>query len=308
MPAWVRTAHNVRVGDRTFELSNLEKVIYPETGFTKAAVLDYYRRIAPFLIPHLKDRPLTLKRYPHGVDGPFFYQKQAPPNAPSWLKTQAVWSREREAHVDYCLANDLASLMWLVNAGDLELHTSLSRGTAIERPLSVVFDLDPGPTTDVVACAHVALAVRDELQKRGLASFAKVSGSKGMQMYAPLNTATTYEATKPFARSVAQAIERRAPGGVTSNMSKAQREGRIFIDWSQNDQHKTTVNVYSLRAVATPQVSAPVSWTEVERAAAKDDIEALRFHPDEVVRRAEKDGDLFEPLLSLKQQLPKATA
>jgi bifunctional non-homologous end joining protein LigD len=297
----------ISIEGKSLTLSNLDKVFYPEAGFTKAHVIDYYRQIAPALLPHLKERPLTLKRYPNGVTGPFFYEKRCPPFRPRWLKTAAVRSEKQGRTIRFCLADDLPSLVWAANLADLELHVFLSRVRNLGRPTAVVFDLDPGPGTDAVHCAEVALWLRDDLEKHGLKGFAKTSGSKGVQVYVPLNTAVTFDRTKQFARHVAETIEEQHPGEVVSKMAKKLRKGKVFIDWVQNDDHKTTICVYSLRAKSRPTVSTPLKWTEIKNAVQTRSLHSLTFEADEVVRRVGKFGDLFEPVLKLKQKLPKAT-
>jgi bifunctional non-homologous end joining protein LigD len=260
-------------------------------------------RVSPVLLPHLKDRPITLKRYPNGVDGFFFYEKRCPPHRPGWVSTTKV-SRTDGGSIDYCVMNDLPALVWAANLADLELHTFLHKSPAINRPTAVAFDLDPGPPADIVLCCKVGILLRDLLAKRGLKTFAKTSGSKGLQIYAPLNSAVTYEKTKPFAHSVALALEREYSDLVVSKMQKVLRTGKVLVDWSQNDEHKTTVNVYSLRAKQHPTISTPVSWDEVEAAAKKKNARLLVFESDAVLKRVDKLGDLFEPVLKLKQKLP----
>jgi bifunctional non-homologous end joining protein LigD len=295
----------IKVGGTSIEVSNLDKVFYPETGFTKGQVIDYYVRISPFLLPHLKDRPITLKRYPDGVNGFFFYEKRCPPHRPPWVKTARV-SRHDGGNIDYCVMNDLPALIWAVNLADLELHTFLHKAPAVKRPTAVAFDLDPGPPADIVLCCKAGLLLRDLLADHGLKCFAKTSGSKGLQIYVPLNTPVGYEKTKPFAHSVALALERKNPDSVVSKMQKVLRKGKVLVDWSQNDDYKTTVNVYSLRAKPHPTVSTPVTWDEVEAAAEKKGASSVTFETDEVLKRVEKHGDLFEPVLKLKQKLPAA--
>jgi bifunctional non-homologous end joining protein LigD len=293
------------IDDRKLQVSNLDKVLYPKAGFTKAQVIDYYIRIAPVLLPHLNDRPLTMKRYPDGVDGQFFYEKNCPVHRPKWVQTAKVWSEGNQRIMHYCLANDLPTLVWAANLADLELHTSLSRKNKIERPTMMVFDLDPGAPADIVQCCQVGIWLRELLSKMKLKAFAKTSGSKGLQVYVPLNTAATYDQTKGLSRSLAQGLEREHPDRVTSNMSKAMRKGKIFVDWSQNDEHKTTICVYSLRAKEQPTVSTPVTWDEVETCLKKKKAELLTFRSDQTIARVEKEGDLFEPVETLKQKLPK---
>ena len=296
------------VGGRKLVVSNLDKVLYPEAGFTKANVIDYYIRIAPVLLPHLEDRPITLKRYPDGVEGFFFYEKQCPSHRPKWMKTTKVPSKREEGHIDYCVLNGLPALVWAANLADLELHTFLHRAPAITRPTMLAFDLDPGAPADIVQCCEVGLWVKALFDELGLESFPKTSGSKGLQVFVPLNTATTYDKTKAFAHAAALRIEREHPDRVVSRMQKALRKGKVLIDWSQNDDHKTTVSVYSLRAKAQPTVSTPVTWEEVQTCWKRKASDRLRFLSDDVLRRVEKYGDLFAPVLTLKQRLPALKA
>src|SRR5438874_4889577 len=293
------------VEGRKLAVSNLNKVLYPKAGFTKGQVIDYYIRIAPVLLPHLKDRPLTMKRYPNGVDQPFFYEKNCPSHRPSWVKTARVWSEGNQRDMHYCLAQDLPTLVWAANLADLELHTSLARKKNVAQPTMMVFDLDPGPPADIVQCCQVGIWLRDLLASMKLKSFPKTSGSKGLQVYVPLNTPTTFDDTKGLSRSLAQHLEREHPDLVTSNMSKAVRKGKVFVDWSQNDEHKTTICVYSLRAREEPTVSTPVKWSEVENCLKKKRSELLRFRSDQVLARVEELGDLFEPVENLKQKPPR---
>jgi bifunctional non-homologous end joining protein LigD len=294
----------VEVEGRTLSLSNLDKVFYPRTGFTKGHVIDYYMRIAPVLLPHLRGRHLTLKRYPNGVEGDFFYEKQCPRHRPDWVRTAGVWSRHNGREIDYCMVDELATIVWLANLADLEMHTPLAFAQAPEQPTFLAFDLDPGEPATVIECAEVALRLRDAFDHFGLLAFPKTSGSKGMQIYVPLNTPTTYEHTKPFAMGVAQVLERRMPELVVSEMRKDKRPGKVFIDWSQNDEHKTTVCVYSLRARERPTVSTPVTWDEVEAAVRSRDVDDLTFTSDQVLERVAKHGDCFAPVLELQQELP----
>ncbi|MFL5849942.1 MAG: DNA ligase D [Solirubrobacteraceae bacterium] len=298
----------LEIGGRTLSLSNVDKVMYPAVGFTKGQVIDYYARIAPTVLPHLRDRPLTLKRYPDGVDGQFFYEKQSPSHRPAWVQTAALWSRHNERTIEYTLAQDLPTLVWLANLADLELHTSLSLAADVERPRMLVFDLDPGAPAAILECAQVGLWVRGVFSALGLESFVKTSGSKGLQAYVPLNTDVTYERTKPFAQAVAQLLEKQHPELVVSTMAKERRKGKVLVDWSQNDEHKTTVNVYSLRARERPTVSTPVEWEEVESALSAHDPDRLVFTSDDVLDRVERLGDLFAPLLELEQELPTLSA
>ena len=293
------------VEGRKLSVSNLDKILYPKVGFTKGQVIDYYIRVAPVLLPHLKDRPLTMKRYPDGVEGEFFYEKNCPEHRPKWVQTARVWSESNDRIMNYCLVQDLPTLVWAANLADLELHTSLSRKNKIERPTMMVFDLDPGAPADIVQCCQVGLWLRDLLGQMKLKTFAKTSGSKGLQIYVPLNTAVTYDQTKNLSLALAQYLEREHADLVTSNMSKAVRKGKVFVDWSQNDEHKTTICVYSLRAEEEPTVSTPVAWNEAENCLKKKKADLLRFRSDQVLARVEKRGDLFEPVEELKQKLPK---
>ncbi|HET7591085.1 MAG TPA: DNA ligase D [Solirubrobacterales bacterium] len=299
-----RSKAAVTVESRELELSNLDKVLYPRTGFTKGELIDWYARIAEVLLPHLRGRPLTLKRYPEGVGGKHFYEKRCPAHRPDWVTTASVWSDRHKGEIDYCVVEDLPTLVWLANLADVELHTSLSRAAAIERPTALVFDLDPGAPADVLDCARVALWLRGLFEQLGLNSWAKTSGSKGIHFYVPLNSDVTYEQTKPLAKAVAETLERKFPERVVSRMSKAKRPGRVLIDWSQNDRHKTTVCVYSLRAKERPTVSTPLEWEEVEAALEAGDPEALVFDHAAALERVAAKGDLFAPLLSEEQQLP----
>jgi len=293
------------VEGRTLAVSNLDKVLYPKDGFTKGDLIHYYIQIAPVLLPHLKDRPLTMKRYPNGVEAEFFYEKNCPTHRPKWVQTATVWSEGNQRHMNYCLAQDLPTLVWAANLADIELHTSLSRKKDVARPTMMVFDLDPGAPADVVQCCQVGLWLREILQALKLKSWAKTSGSHGLQIYVPLNTAVTYDETKELSHALAEYLEREHPDLVVSKMSKALRKGKIFVDWSQNDEHKTTICVYSMRAKEQPTVSTPVTWEEVATTAKKKDAKRLVFRCDQTVKRVEKMGDLFEEVETLKQKLPK---
>jgi bifunctional non-homologous end joining protein LigD len=295
----------VDVAGRKLSLTNLEKVLYPAAGFTKGQVIDYYVRIAPVLVPHLTGRPLTMKRYPGGVDQEYFFEKNAPMHRPDWVKTAPIWSGSNRRTIHYILANDLATLVWIANLASIELHPSLSLAADIATPTMIVFDLDPGPPADIIQCAQVGLWVRDIFAHFGLQSFPKTSGSKGLQVYIPLHTPTSYEHTKPFAHAVARLLEHEHPGLVVSDMKKVVRTNKVFVDWSQNDQHKTTISIYSLRARERPTVSTPVTWEEVEGALKKKDPQRLVFESQDVLARVEKMGDLFGPVRTLKQKLPQ---
>jgi bifunctional non-homologous end joining protein LigD len=294
----------IEIQGRALELSNLDKVLYPEVGFTKAQVIDYYVRIAPVLLPHLRGRPLTMKRYPNGVTSQHFYEKNCPSHRPPWVHTTPVWSEGNNRWIDYCTIEDIPTLVWAANLADIELHTSLSLGKKIEQPTYIVFDLDPGPPADIVKCCQVGLWVRAIFDRFRLASYAKTSGSKGLQVYVPLNTPITYEQTKLFAKTIARMLEAAHPDMVVSDMKKAVRANKVFVDWSQNDQYKTTINVYSLRAKDRPTVSTPVTWKEVEQCLQRENPELLVFTSDQVLARVEKFGDLWKELPRMKQQLP----
>ncbi|HVO62715.1 MAG TPA: non-homologous end-joining DNA ligase [Terriglobales bacterium] len=295
----------VDIEGKHLKLTNLDKVLYPATGFTKGQVIDYYVRIAPVLLPHLKDKPLTMKRYPGGVNAEFFFEKNAPKHRPDWVKTVPIWSYGNKRDVNYVIANDLPTLVWVANLASLELHPSLSLAKDIQCPTILVFDLDPGPPATIVECAQVAFWLRDILELFGLESFPKNSGSKGLQIYVPLHTPTSYEETKPFAHAMARLLEEEHPELVVSDMKKALRTGKVLVDWSQNDEHKTTVSVYSLRARERQTVSTPLRWEEVEKILKKKDPSLFVFEAGQLLERVDKLGDLFEPVLKLKQKLPK---
>ncbi|HEX6698431.1 MAG TPA: DNA ligase D [Solirubrobacteraceae bacterium] len=285
------------VGGRQVKLSNLDKVLYPEVGFAKRDIIDYCARIAPVILPHLEARALTLKRYPNGVDAQFFYEKNAPSHRPEWVSTARVGS------IDYVVVDSEATLVWLANLADLELHTSLALVDEPERPTLVAFDLDPGPPATVVECCRVAELLRGMFEGLGLECFAKTSGSKGMQVYLPLNGEATFAQTKAFSKAVAELLAREEPGLVVARQTKSARAGKVLVDWGQNDVNKTTINVYSLRAMPRPTVSTPVTWDEVRAAQKPED---LTFDAAEVLRRVDEHGDLFAPVLTLVQRLPGA--
>jgi bifunctional non-homologous end joining protein LigD len=295
----------VEIQGKQLKLSNLDKVLYPATGFTKGQVIDYYAKIAPVLVPHLAGRPLTLKRYPNGVDSEFFFEKNATAHRPDWVKTAPIWSEHNRRNVNYILANDLPTIVWMANLAAIELHPSLSLAKEINCPTMMVFDLDPGPPANIVQCAQVGMWLREIFEHFGLQSFPKTSGSKGLQIYVPLNTSTSYEETKPFAHALARLLEDQHRELVVSDMKKELRKGKVLVDWSQNDEHKTTIAVYSLRAREHPTVSTPVKWEEVEQLLKKKDPSVLVFEVEQVLKRVDKMGDLFAPTLELKQKLPK---
>jgi bifunctional non-homologous end joining protein LigD len=295
----------VEIDGRRLSLSNLDKVLYPEAGFTKGHVIDYYTRVAPAVLKHLRGRPLTLKRYPNGVDAPHFYEKQCPSHAPDWVQTTRVdSSRARDGKINFCLANDLPTLVWLANLADLELHTSLALAEDYGSPTVIAFDLDPGPPATIVECAEVALELRLIFEHLGMQAFPKTSGSKGMQVYVPLNAPTSYAQTRPFSHGLAELLERRRPELVVSDMSKARRKGKVFVDWSQNAEYKTTVCVYSLRARPEPTVSTPLLWDEVENVTTSRDPDDLVFTAAQVLERVAEHGDVFAPVIELRQELP----
>jgi bifunctional non-homologous end joining protein LigD len=292
----VPSAVEVEVEGRRLRLTNLDKVLYPEAGFTKGQVIDYYTRAAPWLLPHLQGRALTLKRYPNGVESGHFYEKQKPSHAPEWVRSEAIQAGERT--IDFVLCDEVATLVWLANLADLELHPSLALARDPDEPTVLAFDLDPGPPAGISECCEVAHLLREALSELGLQSFVKTSGSKGMQLYAPLNTEVTYDDTKPFAHGLARLLESQHKDLIVSVMKKTLRPGKVFIDWSQNDRHKTTVGVYSLRARERPTVSTPLLWDEL------DDPAALSFDSADVLARLDEHGDVFAGVLELEQELP----
>jgi bifunctional non-homologous end joining protein LigD len=301
-----KRAQELTVGRRTLKLTNLDKVLYPKTKTTKAEVIDYYARVAEAMIPHLRGRPLTLRRFPEGVGKPqtSFFEKNCPKHRPDWVKTTPIWVDRRAGEIDFCLCENLATLTWMAQLAALELHPSLSKATRMEQPTVLAFDLDPGKPAALVECCQIALRVRELFSAFGLECFPKVSGGKGLQVYVPLNTKVSYEQTSPFAKAVAQLLEKQTPREVVSKMAKAQRRGKVFVDWSQNHQKKTTIAVYSLRAREEPTASMPLHWREVERAAKRGDADHLRFEIPAAIKRLESEGDLFEPVLKMKQKLP----
>jgi bifunctional non-homologous end joining protein LigD len=301
----------VEVEGRRLSISNLDKVLYPEVGFTKGEVIDYYTRIAPVLLPHLRDRPLTLKRYPDGVDGGVFFQKNRPQGTPPWVRTVELpspGSSKRRDTVDYTVTCDLPTLVWAANLASIELHVPMWRVDAAGKALhpdTLVFDLDPGAPADVVACCRVAALVRAELDGDGLAAYPKTSGSKGLQLYVPLDPVRPWEDVHAYARALAVRLERAHPDLVVSNMKKELRPRKVLVDWSQNNAAKTTVAVYSMRARQRPTVSTPVTWDEVDRCASAGDPSLLVFTTDDVLARVADDGDLFAPVLEGGQRLPE---
>jgi bifunctional non-homologous end joining protein LigD len=297
----------VEVQGRGLKLTNLDKVLYPETGFTKGEVVDYYAKIAAAMIPHLSGRAVTLRRFPEGVDDldAAFFEKRCPKHRPKWVKTARVEAGPHAGKIDFCVCDSLPTLIWMAQLAAIELHPSLSLSRAPKRPTVLAFDLDPGPPADIVDCCRVALRLREMFGHFGVRSFPKTSGSKGLQVYVPLNSSVGYDVTKPFAKAIAQLLEKQTPDAVVSKMKKVEREGKVFVDWSQNHQRKTTIAVYSLRARERPTASTPVSWEEVEAVAESGEAAALVFEADAVVDRFERLGDLFAPVLELEQELPE---
>jgi bifunctional non-homologous end joining protein LigD len=304
----VATDHQVEVEGRELKLTNLDKVLYPEAGFTKGQVVDYYAKVGAAMIPHLSGRAVTLRRFPEGVDDldSAFFEKRCPKHRPKWVKTASVRAGPNAGQIDFCVCDGLPTLVWMAQLAALELHPSLSMARAPTRPTVLAFDLDPGAGSDVVDCCRVAIRLRDLFGHFDVQSFPKTSGSKGMQVYVPLNSPkTSYDETKPFAKAIAQLLEKQTPDKVVSKMKKVERKGKVFVDWSQNHRSKTTIAVYSLRARERPTVSTPVEWDEVERAAESGDGSHLVFEAGQVLERIEEHGDLFAPVLELKQKLPK---
>ena len=299
----------VTVRGKQLKLTNGDKLLYPEAGVTKGDVIGYYERVSDVLLPHLKGRALTMKRYPNGVDEQFFFQKDAPKHRPDWVRTEPIWTRSNGRDVNFLTINSLPALIWIANLASLELHTTMSRAKTSKRPTMMVFDLDPGPPATMVECCQVALMLRSLAADLGLELYPKTSGSKGLQVYVPLNTpSASFEQTKPFALAVAKLLEQQHPDLVVSNMRRELREGRVLVDWSQNDDMKTTICVYSLRARPRPTVSTPVTWQEVEATADGGDPSTLVFEWPQVLERIESHGDLFEPVLKHRQQLPDPPA
>ena len=297
----------VEVEGRELKLTNLDKVLYPKAGFTKGEMVDYYARVAPAMVPHLSGRAVTLRRFPEGVDDldAAFFEKRCPKHRPRWVKTARVEAGPHAGKIDFCVCDSLPTLIWMAQLAAVELHPSLSLSRAPKRPTVLAFDLDPGPPADIVDCCRVALRLRELFGHFGVEAFPKTSGSKGLQVYVPLNSKVTYDVTKPFAKAIAQLLEKQTPDLVVSKMKKAEREGKVFVDWSQNHQRKTTIAVYSLRARERPTASTPVGWEEVETAAGDGDAGALAFEAGAVLERIERHGDLFAPVLELEQELPE---
>jgi bifunctional non-homologous end joining protein LigD len=296
-------APSVEIDGRQLNLSNLDKVLYPGTGTTKAEIIDYYAHIAPAMLPHLAGRPITLVRYPNGVDDKHFFEKNCPKHAPEWLPTVAM-DVSAKTKVHFCLLEEPAALVWTANLAALELHPGLATKDDLDSPRVMVFDLDPGPPATSIECAQVAFWLREALERLSLDGWAKTSGKKGLQVYVPLNTPTSFEKTREVSLAIAQVLERVHPDHVLTEMTKALRTGKVFIDWSQNARHKTTVGVYSTRATERPTCSTPVTWDELQGALDGGDPEALRFDINDVVARVDEHGDLFAPVLDVEQELP----
>jgi bifunctional non-homologous end joining protein LigD len=303
----VTSSRQVEVDGRELKLTNLDKVLYPKAGFTKGEVVDYYAKVAPAMIPHLAGRAVTLRRFPEGVDDldAAFFEKRCPKHRPKWVKTARVEAGPHAGKIDFCVCDSLPTLIWMAQLAAIELHPSLSLSRAPKRPTVLAFDLDPGPPADIVDCCRVGLRLREMFGHFGVESFAKTSGSKGLQVYVPLNGRASYETTKPFAKAIAQLLEKQTPDKVVSKMKKVERKGKVFVDWSQNHARKTTIAVYSLRARERPTVSTPVTWEEVERALDRADADLLVFEASDVLDRVDREGDLFAPVLELKQELPE---
>jgi bifunctional non-homologous end joining protein LigD len=293
---------DVVVEGRRLSVSNLDKVLYPAVSFTKAEVLDYYARVAPALLPHLGDRAVTLRRFPNGPSGKSFYEKNCPRHRPDWVRTAPI--QGEDGVIEFCRIDSVAALTWVANLAALELHTSMARVDDPDAPTMVVFDLDPGAPAGLLECAEVALLIRHVLEDLGLECVVKTSGSKGLQLYLPLNTPTTYGRTAGFSRTVAQALESSEPRKVVSAQRKDLRRGKVLVDWSQNSRHKTTVCAYSLRATDDATVSTPLKWEEVEEAVETGDASDLRFRAPDVLERVADLGDLFAPAATLRQRLP----
>lgn len=292
----------VEIEGQTLKLSNLDKVLYPEVGFTKGEVIDYYVRVAPTMLTHLAHRAVTLRRFPNGVDDKSFFEKRCPSHRPDFVNV-ALGPGDRKGGIEYCSLDDVPSVAWAANMAALELHAPMARSDDIESPTMCVFDLDPGPGTGIPECATLALGIRELLQSLELESWTKTSGSKGMQLYVPLNTEHTHEHASSFAHAVAQLMEKERPKQVVSNMAKELRKDKVFIDWSQNSRHKTTICAYSLRARPHPTVSTPVTWDEVAEVA---EGAPLSFEAAEVLQRIDEMGDLFAETATLEQRLPDA--
>ena len=291
-------AGQLEVGGRRLNIRHLDRVVFPRTGTTKGELLDYYVRVADAMLPHLRDRLLHMHRYPEGVEGPRFWQKACPEHRPEWMPVAPVWSRDKNAHIEYCIVNELAALLWAVNVGSIELHTSLHLRQDLHRPTAIAFDLDPGDGVGVLDCGEVALRLRDLFEEMDAQPLVKTSGSKGVQVYVPIDDGLSYADTKPAAKATAELLERERPEAVISRMAKSLRRGKVLVDWSQNTEHKSMVCAYSVRAKERPTVSTPVTWTELEEALDQSDPDRLIFEMGDVLERVAALGDLFEPAAS----------
>jgi bifunctional non-homologous end joining protein LigD len=303
----VASSRVVEVDGRELKLTNLDKVLYPKVGFSKGEMVDYYAKVAAAMVPHLSGRAVTLRRFPEGVEDldSAFFEKRCPKHRPKWVKTTNVRAGPNAGNIDFCVCDGRPTLVWMAQLAAIELHPSLSLGRAPTRPTVLAFDLDPGPPADIVDCCRVALRLRELFGHFGVKCLPKTSGSKGMQVYVPLNGKDHYDTTKPFAKAIAQLLEKQTPDLVVSKMKKVEREGKVFVDWSQNHRSKTTIAVYSLRARERPTVSTPITWEEVEAAADSGDASGLVFETGDVLKRLQHHGDLFAPVLELKQELPE---
>jgi bifunctional non-homologous end joining protein LigD len=291
------------VGGRRLQIRNLDRVVFPQAGTTKGELLDYYIRIADTMLPHLHDRLLHMHRYPEGVEGPRFWQKGCPEHRPGWIPIAPVWSRDKRANIDYCVVNELAALLWAVNIGSIELHTSLHLRHDLHRPTVIAFDLDPGEGAGLLECCEVALRLRELFASLELRSFAKTSGSKGLQVYLPLNGDVSYAETKPVSRAVAELLEAERPDAVVSGMARKLRAGKVLVDWRQNTEHKSMVCAYSVRAKRRPTVSTPLMWREVEEALDRADEGLLVFEMGAVLERVREHRDVFGEVLTIRQRL-----
>jgi len=296
----------ITVAGKKMYVSNIDQVLFPECGFTKREVIDYYIRISSVILPHLKNRPLTLKLYYHGVNAPADYEKNAPSYTPEWVKRAPIWRKSGESRIHYVLVNDLPTLIWTANLANIEMHPFLARWPEIERPDWMVFDLDPGEPATVLDAGRIALRLRDLLRELKLESFVKTAGSKGLHVYVPFNRKVSYEQTQTLARALAGWLEQQEPEKVTSKMPKQFRRGKVFVDWSQNAEHKSTVAVYSLRARGSePYVSMPMSWEEVGKAIKAGQPRQFCIGPEEALKEVRREGDCFEGVLRLKQNFPR---
>jgi bifunctional non-homologous end joining protein LigD len=284
----------LEVGGRRLTIRHLDRVVFPRTGTTKGELLDYYVRVADAMLPHLRDRLLHMHRYPEGVDGPRFWQKACPEHRPGWIPVAPVWSRDKQADIEYCVVNELAALLWAVNLGSIELHTSLHLRHDLHRPTALAFDLDPGDGVGVLECGEVALRLRDLFEEMGREALVKTSGSKGLQVYVPIAEELTYAETKPTAKATAELLERERLDAVVSSMAKSLRAGKVLVDWSQNTEHKSMVCAYSVRAKERPTVSTPLMWKELEETLDAGDPARLVFDMGDVLERVQELGDLFE--------------